>query len=263
MRNFLSILTGFLVGNLGGLMGLGGAEFRIPVLIYIFKFAILPGIVINLTVSFFTVLFSFIFRGFIVPFDLVFSYILIALNILMGSLIGSYVGVHFATSVNQALLKKIVAIFLIFVALILFFHDLVYENGYILNLQNIVRIPLGFVLGVFIGVFSSMLGVAGGELIIPTLLFIYNVDIKIAGSVSLMISLPTIIMGIYKYNKKGFSKVISEEKNFIFLMVIGSILGSLLGSFFLKQFSSHGLRVMLGVVLTISSLKMLYINKKN
>ncbi|ACN98880.1 conserved hypothetical protein [Sulfurihydrogenibium azorense Az-Fu1] len=45
-------------------------------------------------------------------------------------------------------------------------------------------------------------------------------------------------------------------------MVIGSILGSFVGSLFLKQFSSHGLRIMLGVILLISSFKMLYMNNK-
>lgn len=262
MRNFLSFLTGFLVGNLGGLLGLGGAEFRIPVLIYVFRFAILTGIVINLTVSFFTVLFSFIFRGFTIPYDLVFSYFFIALNILIGSLLGSYTGVHFATSINQDLLKKVVAIFLIFVAFLLFFHDYIYESGFILNLPDFLKIPTGLFLGFFIGVFSSMLGVAGGELIIPTLLFVYNLDIKVAGSLSLLISLPTIAIGLYKYSKKGHIRVVLDEKIFVFFMVIGSVIGSLVGSMFLKQFSSHGLRIMLGVILLISSFKMLYMNKK-
>ncbi|MGC8926274.1 MAG: hypothetical protein ACP5LO_09695, partial [Calditerrivibrio sp.] len=53
-----------------------------------------------------------------------------------------------------------------------------------------------------------------------------------------------------------------EHAPFIFYLVIGSVLGSLSGSLFLNLFSSHSLRLILGIILLISSLKMLYINKK-
>ncbi|MGB9732273.1 TSUP family transporter [Calditerrivibrio nitroreducens] len=69
-------------------------------------------------------------------------------------------------------------------------------------------------------------------------------------------------MGLYKYSKKRHNKVIVQEKQFIFYLVIGSVLGSLSGSLFLNLFSSHSLRLILGIILLISSLKMLYINKK-
>ncbi|TLD41656.1 MAG: putative membrane protein [Candidatus Jettenia ecosi] len=48
--------------------------------------------------------------------------------------------------------------------------------------------------GIGVGVFSSMLGVAGGELIIPTIMLLFSVDIKLAGSLSLAISIPTIML---------------------------------------------------------------------
>ena len=37
-----------------------------------------------------------------------------------------------------------------------------------------------------------IMGVAGGELLIPTIVVLYGIDIKIAGSLSLAVSLPTI-----------------------------------------------------------------------
>jgi hypothetical protein len=41
-RNFWT--TGFLVGSLGGLIGLRGAEFRLPFLIGLFQFAALEAV---------------------------------------------------------------------------------------------------------------------------------------------------------------------------------------------------------------------------
>lgn len=50
------------IGTLSGLIGLGDAEFRLPVLAGIFRFRLLDAIVINLLVSLVTVVFSLIFR---------------------------------------------------------------------------------------------------------------------------------------------------------------------------------------------------------
>ncbi len=55
MKNVWAFCWGCLIGVLGGLIGLGGAEFRLPVLISIFKYRILNAIVINLIVSLVTV----------------------------------------------------------------------------------------------------------------------------------------------------------------------------------------------------------------
>ena len=41
---------------------------------------------------------------------------------------------------------------------------------------------------------ASLLGVAGGELLIPTLVLLFGPDIKLAGSLSLAVSLPTMIV---------------------------------------------------------------------
>ncbi|WP_242050657.1 hypothetical protein [Oculatella sp. FACHB-28] len=38
MRNFWAFAWGALVGVLGGLIGLGGAEFRLPVLVSVFHY---------------------------------------------------------------------------------------------------------------------------------------------------------------------------------------------------------------------------------
>ena len=57
----------------------------------------------------------------------------------------------------------------------------------------------GVLFGLGIGLISSLLGVAGGEVIIPTLIFAYGADIKTAGTASLLISLPTVAVGIARY----------------------------------------------------------------
>jgi uncharacterized protein len=58
-----------------------------------------------------------------------------------------------------------------------------------------LRVLAGLLFGFLIGAISSVLGVAGGEVILPTLVFAYGVPVKAAGSLSMFISLPTVLTG--------------------------------------------------------------------
>ena len=51
---------------------------------------------------------------------------------------------------------------------------------------------VAFDLGLAIALVSSLLGVAGGELIIPSFVFPFGAPIKVAGTASLLVSLPTV-----------------------------------------------------------------------
>ena len=53
--------------------------------------------------------------------------------------------------------------------------------------------------GSLIGVFAALMGVAGGELLIPTIVLFYGTDIKIAGSLSLLVSLTTMLVAFARY----------------------------------------------------------------
>ena len=60
--------TGAVVGALGGLIGLGGAEFRLPLLIGVFRFAAVAGVILNKTMSLIVVATALPFRAVAVPF---------------------------------------------------------------------------------------------------------------------------------------------------------------------------------------------------
>lgn len=55
-------LAGIAIGILGGLIGLGGAEFRLPVLIALFGFAALQAIILNKAMSLVVVTSALFFR---------------------------------------------------------------------------------------------------------------------------------------------------------------------------------------------------------
>lgn len=255
MRNIWAFAWGALVGIFGGLIGLGGAEFRLPVLVSIFNYRTLQAIIINLIVSLVTVTFSFIFRSGIIGLENVLANFTVIINILAGSLIGSYMGVHYATRINEKVLNRIVVVFLVFISLVLIGHNFIFSVQS-WQLPDLLKIGLGFVAGIAIGIFSSMLGVAGGELIIPTIILLFGIDIKLAGSLSLAISIPTIMMGLFKYRSQQRLKEVKSEQGFIVSMAFGSILGALIGTNLLKYVSNSMLYTILGTILLLSALKL-------
>jgi uncharacterized protein len=64
----LAFGAGALIGTLGGLIGLGGAEFRLPLLISLFRFRGLEAVILNKAASLVVVATALPFRASTVPF---------------------------------------------------------------------------------------------------------------------------------------------------------------------------------------------------
>jgi uncharacterized membrane protein YfcA len=253
-----SLLGGVSIGTLGGLIGLGGAEFRLPFLVGILKIDTFHAIMLNIVISLVTVSFALLFRGFTEAFYANFH---IVLNLLSGSLIGAYLGANFASKIDKTRLNHSIFILLVFLSFILFSHIFFeYKNSYLPPLY--VQLFLGFILGIAIGAISSLLGVAGGELLIPAIILLYGMDIKTAGTLSLAISLPTLLMGIYQYNKNEKLKEIFGFKEIMVFMAIGSILGAFLGVLLFGVVDDVYLELLLGTILLISAYKLFNKSKK-
>src|SRR6185437_4794117 len=77
---------GAVIGALGGLIGLGGAEFRLPLLIGVFRFRALQAVILNKAMSLLVVATALPFRAASVPFTEIAANWPIILNLLAGSL---------------------------------------------------------------------------------------------------------------------------------------------------------------------------------
>jgi hypothetical protein len=94
---------------LGGLIGLGGAEFRLPILISLFGFPALEAVILNKAMSLVVVATALPFRAAAVPFDVIGSHWVTIVNLLAGSLAGAWIGASWATRLSsQALYRTIV-----------------------------------------------------------------------------------------------------------------------------------------------------------
>jgi uncharacterized protein len=122
-------------------------------------------------------------------------------------------------------------------------------------LTGAAQAAAGAVAGFIIGVVASLLGVAGGELLIPTLVLLFGADIKLAGSLSLAVSLPTMLVGFTRYTRDQSFAVVGRNKAFLLVMAAGSIVGTFIGGQLLGLVPSGLLLPLLAVVLLISAFK--------
>jgi uncharacterized membrane protein YfcA len=244
---------GAIIGVLGGLIGLGGAEFRLPLLIGAFRFAALKAVILNKTMSLVVVASALPFRATTVPFGEVGAHWPVIVNLLSGSLLGAWFGAGWATRLRSEILYRVIAVLLIVIAAVLLVgHEAVGGPPTILGAaQTIASIIAGFV----IGIVASLLGVAGGELLIPTLVLLFGADIKLAGSLSLAVSLPTMLVGFTRYSRDRSFAVLAQNWIFVLVMAVGSIFGAFLGGRLLGLVPNAVLLPALATILVISAWK--------
>ncbi len=96
------------------------------------------------------------------------------------------------------------------------------------------------------------MGVAGGELLIPTVVLLYGVDVKLAGSLSLLVPLPTMVVAFLRYSRDQAFGVLRRNARFVVAMAVGSVAGSVAGGLLLGSVSEAVL-VPLVVVLLLAS----------
>lgn len=244
---------GAVIGSLGGLIGLGGAEFRLPLLIGPFRFAALEAVILNKAMSLIVVATALVFRTRTVPFEAVAAHWPIILNLLAGSLIGAWFGAGWAVRAKSETLYKIIAVLLVVIAAVLLFgHG---SNAGQPPLTGTVQLVAGIVAGLAIGVVASLLGVAGGELLIPTLVLLFGTDIKLAGSLSLAVSLPTMLVGFTRYSRDQSFAVLGRNRTFLLVMALGSICGTFVGGLLLGIVPAFVLLPALAAILVISAVK--------
>jgi uncharacterized protein len=250
----LAFGAGALIGTLGGLIGLGGAEFRLPVLISLFRFRGLEAVILNKATSLVVVATALPFRASAVPFSAIGANWPIIVNLLAGSLAGAWIGAGWATRLKSETLYRVIAALLVLIAgILLFAHDIAVGSP---PLTGVAQMIAGIVAGFVIGVIASLLGVAGGEFLIPTLVLLFGVDIKLAGSLSLAASLPTMLVGFTRYSMDDSFSVLGRNKRFLLVMAAGSIVGTFIGGLLLGLVPNYIILPILAALLLLSAIKL-------
>lgn len=245
----LAFLAGVVLGTAAGLIGVGGGEFRIPVLLHVLRLEVKTAAGVNLIVGFFTVVLAFLRRWGQQPWptdELILAGILIA-----SSAVGSVVGARQAHRLPARPLKRVVLAYLLAVGVWMIVEAVTHAEVVLLNPSGMARWVLAAGVGFAIAAVSGSLGVAGGEMRIPALLYLFGYGVKEAGTISLLASIPTVGAGAVAYRRLGH--IPNRALVLAVVMGGGSLLGVLLGTALLPFVDKHLLKGLLGAVLLLAT----------
>lgn len=254
-RPALSFGIGAAVGTAGGLIGLGGAEFRLPALVGALRFSAREAVAINLVASFIVLAAAFPFRATTVPIVEIKPHLPIVLGMLAGSMSAAWIGAGWLRRASDKVLGRLILILLVALGLVLIAEGLfLAEPTRLVGEGLIPTVLVASACGVVIGLVSSLLGVAGGELIIPVFILLFGVDVKLAGSLSMLVGIPTIAVGLLRHFSPG--SVLRQGavwRATILPLGLGSVLGAILGALALGFVPSQTLKIGLGIILIWSA----------
>jgi uncharacterized membrane protein YfcA len=252
----IALACALLIGAIGGLIGLGGGELRLPILVGLIGFAARAAVPMNQILSLVTLVTALVVRWHIGPLVGVGALAPAVIALGLGGITAAWFAARLLSHVSDHRLERAIAALLMAIGLLL-----IGERFLPAGLPALVpaaagwQIIAGVVLGLCIGTASTFLGVAGGELLIPTLISVFGADICTAGSAVLFVSIPTVCMGLFRYSRMGLLPGRPTLLRVGLPMGIESLIGAAAGGAFAGSTSAEVLKLLLGLILIAAALK--------
>jgi uncharacterized membrane protein YfcA len=125
-----------------------------------------------------------------------------------------------------------------------------------MSAQTIIVLIL---IGLAAGTLSGLVGIGGGVIIVPALIYILGFTQKQAQGTSLgILLLPIGILAVLQYYKQGYINV-----NYVIIVALSFVVGGFLGSrLATTSLSDEKLKRIFAIVLMLVSLKMLFFDRR-
>lgn len=260
-------LFGFLVGITASLVGIGGGTFIVPILLMIYGFSptqLATGT--SLTAIIFTAIASTVnyWRQKRIYFK---TGLVLAVTTAPGAVLGAFL----ADMLESHVLAFIFGFFLMLMAARIIIdlnklrsksqrpQDNSEQPAIKSDAETIMSgktVVWGAGLSFFGGLASGLLGIGGGVLVVPIMIFAVGMPIHIATATSMFTMIFTSTAAVPKYYLVGRINL-----EYALLIAAGSILGAQVGAITSKRLSGRNLRRIFAVILIIVGLKMLLDNR--
>ncbi len=120
--------------------------------------------------------------------------------------------------------------------------------------MSVNELVILIIIGLMAGIVGGALGVGGGIVIVPALVFILGFTQHHAQGTSLAVLLfPIGILGVLNYHKEGY-----VDFKFALVLILAFVAGSYLGSLISIHLPEKILRKTFGVIMLIAALKMIF-----
>ncbi len=189
------IAVGLAAGLLSGLFGVGGGTVIVPMLVLLLGFdqklasgTSLAAIVPTATVGVIT----YAVHGSV---DVVVALILAA-----GSVVGAQIGSWLLARLSQNAIRWGFVAFLLIVIVMLFVVIPSRDADFEFTVLSVIGL---IVVGLFTGVMAGLIGVGGGVIVVPVLMFVFGTSDLMAKGTSLLMMIPTAISGTIGNLRRG------------------------------------------------------------
>lgn len=252
----VALACALLIGGVGGLIGLGGGEFRLPILVGLIGFTARTAVPMNQMLSLVTLCTALALRWYTGLLVGVGSFAPAVVVLGLGGITAAWFAARLLSRVSDHRLERSIAVLLMAIGLLLVGERfLPHGIAALAPADPMWQVPIGVLLGLCIGTASTFLGVAGGELLIPTLVFVFGADIRTAGSATLFVSIPTVCMGLFRYSRMGLFPARRTLLRIGLPMGAESLVGAAAGGAFAGTASAEALKLLLGGILIAAALK--------
>ncbi len=174
----------------------------------------------------------------------------VGLPVLVTAVVLSPIGARLTASVNKTLLLGMFAAFLVFAgAMMLFYKAKTREQA----LSRPVEVAAGAGVGTVAGFLGGLLGVGGGNFILPVLNWL-GLDAKVAAGTTALVVVFSSLSGFLGHATMG-----GLDPIFVGVMAVMAAGGSIVGSQLMKtKVSSSQLKKIIGVLLFVIAAKMIF-----
>ncbi|WP_425060941.1 hypothetical protein SCACP_17050 [Sporomusa carbonis] len=114
-----------------------------------------------------------------------------------------------------------------------------------------------FAMGFGAGILSGLLGVGGGVVMVPMLVFILGVAQHMAQGISMLVIIPTAVVSIWQFHK---DKLVNYQA--AICLAGGAVVGALISANFVQYVPANLLKQIFGVFVIYSGVRMVLSTRK-
>jgi uncharacterized membrane protein YfcA len=119
---------------------------------------------------------------------------------------------------------------------------------------SVTQLLILVLVGLFAGALSGFVGVGGGIIIVPAMIYFMNMNQMQAQGVSLaLLMLPVGILGVMNYYKAGHIQF-----NYVLIIALGFVLGNYFGSKYAMRVPEHKIKFLFALLMLYVGFQMLW-----
>jgi len=256
------LVVGFFAGVLIGMFGIGGGLVFVPALYYLLPLIDIP----QTNLAYFSIG-SSLFAGFFATSNSAFLHIRIdnyskkpAILISAGAVITAFIAPFFVVKVKSEIIEFIFASVMSLIALRMIFDNSKSEKH---KLSKPVGDHFFFLIGIFTGVLSAFTGLGGGVVYVPSMIYLYLVNAKVAVGTSSIITAFTMLSSAVSYMLQGTGSTLQAGSlGFVIPeaaipLGIGAVIGTFLGVKIVMKTSTEIVKKAFAILLIATVAKIL------